>query len=231
MMKRKLNAMSQQYVTALKKHLEQGSEASLKPAGGLGRRAVAIGLETLDVARMHERALARLEASSRSDGRAEVFFTETIAPIEKTHRAALEADARFSKLNKALGRRTMNLAVSNRSLKKGIARRKNVEQALKKSEGHSKKLLNESLELQKHLQRLTHRLLSAQEDQRKKSSHDLQDEIAQTLLGINVRLLTLKAETGLHTDGFQKQIASTKRLVDKSVKSIKRFAREFDKPS
>jgi len=76
---------------------------------------------------------------------------------------------------------------------------------------------------------LTHQILTAQEDKRKKISRDLQDEIAQTLLGINVRLLTLKKEAALNAEGFKKDIASTQRLVDKSVKTIKRFAREFGK--
>ena len=112
-------------------------------------------------------------------------------------------------------------------MKQGIVQRKTVEQALKKSGEHYRKLLEESLRLQKHLQRLTHRILSAQEDKRKKISHDLQDEIAQTLLGINVRLLTLKKAAAVNASGLKKEIASTQRLVDKSVKSINRFAREF----
>src|ERR1044071_5442967 len=124
-MKRKLSATSQQYVAALKKHLKQGPGASLQPARRLGRLAVAIGLETLDVAKIHEGALATLQASSSRDGmieRAEIFFTEVITPIEKTHHAALEANVRLSQLNKTLGRRTLGLAVSNWSLKQGIAR-------------------------------------------------------------------------------------------------------------
>jgi signal transduction histidine kinase len=216
----------------LRKHLKRDPRASLQAARGLGRQAVAIGLETLDVARIHEGALATLEAASSKNGiieQAETFFTEAITPIEKTHRAALKANAHLSELNKTLGRRTMDLAATNRSLKQGIARRKTVEKALQRSEEHSKKLLQESHHLQKHLQQLTHRILSAQEDKRKKISHDLQDEIAQTLLGINVRLLTLKKEAGLNVLGLQKQIANTQRLVDKSVESIKRFAREFGK--
>ena len=36
--------------------------------------------------------------------------------------------------------------------------------------------------------------VAAQEDDRKMISHELQNEIAQTLLGINVRLLTLQKE-------------------------------------
>ena len=229
-MKRKLIALSQRYVTALRKHLQQGPQASLQPARGLGRQAVSLGLETLEVAKIHEDALATLEASSSHDGiiqRAEIFFAEAVTPIEKTHRAALKAKVHLKQVNKTLDRRTMDLAASNQSLKQGIVRRKTVEAALKKSGGHSKKLLEESRRLQTHLQHLTHRILMAQEDKRKKMSRDLQDEIAQTLLGINVRLLTLKKEAAASAQGFKKDIASTQRLVDKAGRSIKRFAREI----
>ena len=230
MMERKLTALSQRYLTALRKHLQQRPQADLQPARDLGRDAVAVGLETLDVARIHDGALATLEVSSSRDGiieRAEVFFTEAITPIEKTHHAALKTNVRLRQLSKRLGRRTVDLAVSNRSLKQGIARRKTVEKALKKSGERSKRLLEESRRLQKHLQHLAHRIMAAQENKRKKISHDLQDEIAQTLLGINVRLLTLKKEGAVNTEGFKKEIASTQRVVDMSVKTIKRFAREF----
>jgi signal transduction histidine kinase len=229
-MKQKLTRLSQRYAAALRKHLKQGPRASLQPAHDLGCQAAALDLETLDVARIHDGALATLEASRSRDGlikRAEIFFAEAITPIEKTHSAALKANFRLSQLNRTLGRRTADLATSNRSLKRGIVRRKTVEQALRNSGEHAKKLLRESRRLQQHLQRLTHQILSAQEDQRKKISRNLHDEIAQTLLGINVRLLTLKREAEVNAYGLKKEIVSTQRLVDKSVKSIKRFAREF----
>ena len=231
-MKRTLTALSQRYVAALRKHLRQGPRA-IAPcvtAHDLGCQAAALNLETLDVARIHEAALATVEASRSKDGvikRAELFFAEAVTPIEETHRAALKANVRLNQLNQTLGRRTVDLAASRRSLKQDVVQRKTVEQALKKSGEHSRKLLKESLRLQKHLQRLTHQILSAQEDKRKKISRDLHDEIAQTLLGINVRLLTLKKEAAIDASDLKKEIASTQRLVDKSVKSINRFAREF----
>jgi signal transduction histidine kinase len=232
-MKSKLNALSGRYLAALRRHLKPSAPASVEPARGLGRRAVAIGLETLDMARIHEGAIAALGASAGDDAimkRADIFFAETIAPIEKTHRAAIRATARLNRLNKMLGRRTVDLATSNRSLKRGIARRKTVEAAFNKSGEHYKTRLEESLALREHLQHLTRRMLSAQEANRKKIAHELQDEIAQTLLAINVRLLTLKREVACSAKGFKKEIASTQRLAYMSVKTMEQLAREYTKP-
>lgn len=231
-MKRKLSALSGRYLAALRKHLKRSPRAGLEQARGLGRQALAIGLETLDVVRIHERALATLEASDSKDGlieRADLFFVETVAPIEETHCAALKASAQLNQLDKAVARRTEDLAASNRSLKQRIAERKALEETLKKTGEHYKKLLEESLALQKHLQHLTHRILSAQEDKRKKISHDLRDEIAQTLLGINVRLLTLKETAGHGAKSLNKEIATTQRLVEMSTSSLELLARELGK--
>ena len=231
-MKRKLTRLSRRYASALRKHLKQGPQASLRPARGLGQQAVSLGLETLDVAKIHEGALADLEASSSRDGiieRAEIFFAEAVSPIEKTHQAALKAKTHLLQVHKRLDRRTMDLAARNRSLKQGIAQRKAVESALRKSSDHSQKLLEESQHLQQHLQHLAHQIMSAQENNRRTISRDLRDEIAQTLLGINVRLIALKKDAGANAESLQKEIAITRRIVDKSMKSIRRFAHEVGK--
>jgi hypothetical protein len=49
-------------------------------------------------------------------------------------------------------------------------------------------------------------------------------------LGINVRLVSLKQEARTNTKGLRNEIASTRRLVVKSAKSVRRVAREFGKP-
>ena len=74
---------------------------------------------------------------------------------------------------------------------------------------------------------MAHQTLLAQEDKRTKISRELHDEVAQTLLGINVRLLTLKQETTVNSKGLKKEIANTQRLVEKSMKTMGRFSREF----
>src|SRR5208282_2633825 len=105
----------------------QRPRASLQPARGLGHRAIALGLETLDLAGIHEQALIALVLPSDSPGtrdamvrRAGNFFAEAITPIEKTHRTAREANAHFGYLNETLRRRSAALAVSNRQLKREI---------------------------------------------------------------------------------------------------------------
>jgi signal transduction histidine kinase len=229
-MKQKLIRFSQRYVMALRKHLEQGPRASLSPARGVGRRAVVLGLETLDLARIHERAVTTLELSARRNGfvkRAGIFFTEAITPIEETHLAARKSKIHLQQLTEVLGRRTAELAASNGQLRRGIVRRKTVEAALKKSGERYTRLLRDSLQLQEGLRQLTHRVLAAQENERQKISHELQDEIAQTLLGINVRLLSLKHEARSNTQGLKSEIAGTQRLVAKPAQSVRRAARKF----
>jgi signal transduction histidine kinase len=70
--------------------------------------------------------------------------------------------------------------------------------------------------------------MSAQEDERSKISRELHDEVAQTLLGINVRLLMLKKDASFDTERLKKEIASTQRLVEESVRSINQFAYDLD---
>jgi signal transduction histidine kinase len=135
--------------------------------------------------------------------------------------------ARESKID--LKRRTAELAATNGQLQRGVPQRKSVEAALKQSGEHYAKLLKESLQLQERLRRLTHQLLAAQEDERTDISRELQNEIAQTLLGINVRLLSLKQEARSNTKDFKNEIADTQRLVAKSARSVRRVAREFGK--
>jgi signal transduction histidine kinase len=230
-MKQKLNGLSRRYVTALRKHLKRGPQASLEPALALGRLAVERGLETLELARIHEEAVASLESIFGKDGiakRAEVFFAEALAPIVETHRSARQSKIDLNRLNDTLNRRTLELASTNRQLQQGVVRRKSVEAALKKSGEHYATLLKDSLQLQEGLRQLTHQLMTAQEEERKKISLELQNEIAQTLLGINVRLLSLKQEARNNTKGLKNEIASTQRLVINSARSVRRAAREFN---
>ena len=124
-------------------------------------------------------------------------------------------------------RRLEALGVENRELTLEIVRRQVVEEALKRSEQHQSRLLEESRHMQEQLRHLTHRILHAQEEERKRISRELHDEITQTLVGINVHLESLSRQASVNPGELRQKIARTQRLVEKSVNIVHQFAREL----
>ena len=119
-MKRKLFILSRRYQSALRMHLRQGGQSGLESAHGLGSQALAAGLQTLDLARLHEQTLVSELLPGCAAGKrdalikqAGIFFAAAILPIEKTHRSAREATADLKRIVEALSRRTVELAASN----------------------------------------------------------------------------------------------------------------------
>ncbi len=225
---------SKRYQSALLSYLGQCPGARLQPAQGMGQQARSAGLQTLDLAKLHEQILVTQVLPGRSASeratlikQAGTFFTEAIIPIEQIHRGAREAAVHLNKVVEMLSQRTVELAASNLELKQEIAQRKAVEEVLKKSEHHYDLLLKQSDRLQDQLRQLSRQILSSQEEERKKISRELHDVVAQTLTGINIRLATLKKEEAVNTKGLDRNIARTQRLVEESVDIVHRFARDL----
>lgn len=228
-MKEKQLTLSQDYLSALREALQQAPDASLEVARGLGRQAVALGLETLDVCRIHQEALRILLAPGSGKSalldealiqRSGAFFMEVITPIEEALLGARDA-------NLQLAQRTKELAASNDELKREISRRKAVEDSLRTSETTTSRLLEESLRWQKELRHLSRQLLKAQEEERKRISRELHDVVAQTLTGINLRLAALRSRNASNARDLNREIANTQRLVEESVDIVHRFARDL----
>ncbi len=206
----------------------------MRPALKLGREAMALKMETLDMARIHRQSMknlvsaggASMSAPQRND-RARAFFAETIVPVEKTHSAAVKDDVHVRKVIQSLDQRTRESTASTRNLKHGIARRKAAEKALVKSGSYSAGLLKESGRLQRSMRKQTHQILTSQENERQKTSRQLHDEIAQILISINLRLLTLKKSARASTDDLESEIFATQRLVNQSARTIYRMALKF----
>jgi PAS domain S-box-containing protein len=115
------------------------------------------------------------------------------------------------------------VTATNLALQQEIAKRKAAAETLKQSERHQIQLLDQSRQMQQQLRQLSHQILQAQEEERKRISRELHDEITQTLVGINVHLATLAQKT-LDPKDLKKKIAQTQRLVEKSVEIAHQFA-------
>lgn len=229
-----LNRLAENYLTALRRYSAQGSGAGLAAAHDLGAAAVAGGLETLALAKVHNCALAALLLESDGSlppehltAHAREFFTEAVIPLEGTHRLAREASTGLQQLHTTLERRTSDLAESRLALQQQVAGRRKAEAALRTSERSSRKLLKDSRLLEKQLQEVIRKVLSATEAERKKMSHNLNDQIAQNLLAINLRMLALKKDVATNHADILQEIATTQQLVDESAAIIRRLAHEF----
>jgi two-component system sensor histidine kinase DegS len=147
--------------------------------------------------------------------------------IEKTHDVAPETNGHLNQRSELMSRHSVRLGAIDRQLKHEILQRKAAEEALKKSEQHYTMLLEQSHHLQENLRHLSHKVLSAQEEERKQISRELHDEIGQTLTGINISLATLTREATVNTSSLKKKIVRTQQLVEKSMKIVHRFACEL----
>ena len=217
---------SRRYRAALQEYVKQGASAALDIARSLGGEAVALELETLDFARIHEISLiSPLRPGSSilgatpgftagpnkvSMARASLFFAEVLGPIEQTHRGAREANIHLGQLVKLLSQRTSELAESVT--------------ALRASERTASEHLENSLGMQAQLRDLSSQLLSVQEDERRKISRELHDVIAQTLTGINLRLAAMTSVSMGSPEQFSEHITRTQKLVSESVDIVHRFA-------
>ena len=247
---------SREYHAALQAYLANDSKVDLESARELGREAVLLGFDTLELARIHEIAMSALvltnihsdpgpskeagpgsrpvEPDFPQDNHRKtmlawsgVFFAEALTPIEQTHRGALEANLHLNQIIKALSHRTLELAESNEELRLEILLRKSTEAALRTSDEAKGLLLENSQRMQEELRLLSRELLSIQEEERRRISRELHDVIAQTLAGINVQLSNLKAESSVRTKELQQKISNTQRMVQESVAVVHRFAREL----
>ena len=225
---------SKKYTIALENYLKKYSQGNLQDAHHIGELAAAISLDTLQMAKIHEDSLVELQPSNCSllthderSKRAMIFFTEAIMPIEKTHPTALNATVDLKQLDAKLFQQTNKLTFANNELSENIALRQIAKKAFETHREMADKLLCESRQLHQRLQVMNRRFLTAQEEDRKTMSHILQDEIAQAILGIQIRLLALKKEISFSNIDLQKEIAITQQWVEKSVRAISRSTQQL----
>ena len=119
------------------------------------------------------------------------------------------------------------LAATNRNLQREILDRRIAEAALKKSEERFRLLLSQSRVLEERLRKMAREMLKVQEDERRKISRELHDEVSQILLSINVQLTLFAKASATDPRGVRKAIGPMRRAVEKAVSIVHRFAREL----
>jgi signal transduction histidine kinase len=229
-----INDFAKNYLSGLRNYLTADLPMSFQTAHEIGSDALTHGLEILGLARIHDVAFNSLltsNISTLSDEelglRADLFFTEVILPIEKTHAAALNTREEIEQASDQLSQHTRALSHSNRVIQEEIMIRRHAEIALKYCESSAIQEQEESLMLKQKLQEMMRKILLAVEEERSKMSLTLQHEVAQVLLVIKVRLLALENEASVNQVQFSKEITATHWLVETASKTLNHLIREF----
>jgi PAS domain S-box-containing protein len=107
-----------------------------------------------------------------------------------------------------------------------ITEQKQAQDALQESKEHYVQLFREAQEMEENLRQLSHKVVTAQEEERKHISRELHDEVGQTLTAVNVSIAMLRKEAG--TNGrLNGKVAAAQKLLEQSLETVHRFAREL----
>jgi len=121
------------------------------------------------------------------------------------------------KLETLVVARTANLSEANQKL---LASNNETS----KSREEYRALFADSLVMQEKLRHVTRLTMSAQEDERKKISRELHDQVVQTLIGIGIELTALR-NAGLSDERLQSKVGDIEQLVRDTVTAVHGFAR------
>jgi signal transduction histidine kinase len=231
-MKELLSNAPETYRVALREFLEDPNEGSLQQAYEFGRAALNAGLGVVDVIRLHHQALAD-GANPCGEKKAgfiapaiESFLLEALAPFEAAYRGFGKVRERLQQINGVLAERNEELARSNAHLEEEIRVRQRAENDLRESKNHYFQLFQQAHTMEGDLRELSTKVLSAQEEERKRISRELHDEIGQALTAVNIAITMLKKQARLDQT-FELIVAGAEQLLAQSMETVHTFAREL----
>jgi PAS domain S-box-containing protein len=117
--------------------------------------------------------------------------------------------------------------VAVRGIARDVTSEIQAQRALRKSERHFKHLFQQSVIMRQNLQMLSRELLRVQEDERKRLSRELHDEVGQLLTAVNVNIEMLRRVQPGTSASIAPRLADIEELIGQIFGTIRSFSREL----
>lgn len=205
----------------------------MRTARELGIAGAADGASVIEIARMHEAAL--MAAARGKDGRltretvkrAQKFFLAVLKPMEaRATQARAEASSPEQREQRVKNSKAA-LADSEKNAQRQTGLRRSSEEALRQKRLRFERALNETDALEGDLRRLARRTMAAMERERGEFSRLLQDEVAQSLIGIKLRLAHLEEKRSDEAEKMLSDISVARSAVKKTASIMEAAIKEM----
>jgi signal transduction histidine kinase len=226
-MKGPIRSLPAAYRKALGEHMENPGSGTLEQALHLGRAVMGEGLGVADIIRMHHEALAALplKPGKTAATRAllatslDSFLLDALLPLASAGGGSeMKLKIRFGHVEE--------LALRNGELEDQIAECRRAEAAVLASKDHYFALYQNARAMETNLRDLAAQVLTAQEEERKRISRELHDEIGQALAAVDVSISMLQKRAAPDA-AFQRNAAEAKQLLERTMETVHNFAREL----
>lgn len=193
--------VADQYRQALASYLDGATEGALLQAYEIGREGLVGGLGMLDLIVLHHRVLAEFlgsgshretELSIRAAG---VLLAEALGPFEMANRGYQDAVENMRRLNEHL---EDEVRVRTQRLERSVL-------ALR--------------DAQRQRRELWSRLVAAQEEERRRISSDIHDDIVQVMTAVSLRLHLVERDVG--TGGSGEPFRKLQGTVDEAIQRLR----------
>jgi PAS domain S-box-containing protein len=160
------------------------------------------------------------------------FFFQTLSgrpvvAVDRLYEIAATGQKAFCEAHYSPLRSESGEIVGGLCVVRDITDRKLAEDALRESEEHHRELFRQAQEMQESLRALSQEVLRVQEDERKRISRDLHDEVGQALTAIQMNLEILKKRPSEDNTPIPKRMADTQDLVARTIETVHRFCRDL----
>jgi hypothetical protein len=231
-MKPNEETLAHRYEASLGLHLGVGSASRARQALQLGREAAAEGVSMEDLARIHSSAMDRLSprVSARNSERASRFFSAAIEPLVFLHRTSLRYRVEMARLGTALSKKSVQLASSRLMFHKGVARNRVLTDQLRETRIRHAGVEAETRRVHDELRKLTQRMLKAQERQGQANGARLRNDIAQSMIGINLWLRDLRTEARRNSEKLSSGLSKVRMDVSAAATKVGTLPSASPKP-